>query len=83
MHSRGTPETMSGQTDYGDLVSEVLAFLVERAEAEHGVPVALEAGAADEQLERQVERARRRRDAPPPTGRRNNPPPRTFGGVKT
>ena len=30
MHMRGTPQTMTGHTDYGDLVAEVTAFLRDR-----------------------------------------------------
>jgi dihydropteroate synthase len=40
MHMRGTPETMARETAYGDVVSEVLAWLLDRAavaEAE-GIP---------------------------------------------
>jgi dihydropteroate synthase len=33
MHMRGTPRSMQSQTDYGDVVGEVMAFLRERIEA--------------------------------------------------
>jgi len=40
MHMKGTPETMQQSPHYGDVVSEVLAYLVDRAERarESGIP---------------------------------------------
>ncbi len=44
MHMRGTPETMQGDTRYGDVTDEVVAFLGDRANA------ARNAGVADDRI---------------------------------
>ena len=47
MHSRGTPATMRSLTEYGDVVGDVRAFLVARAEELTGLGVDPEAIALD------------------------------------
>jgi dihydropteroate synthase len=42
MHMRGTPRSMQGQTDYGDVVAEVAAFLRERIDAATAAGIARE-----------------------------------------
>jgi dihydropteroate synthase len=47
MHSRGSPETMMDLTDYSDVVKEVGAFLLERADALEAVGVRQDSIALD------------------------------------
>ena len=47
MHMRGTPETMQGQTEYGDVTAEVAAFLRRRLTAAESAGVARECVALD------------------------------------
>jgi dihydropteroate synthase len=42
MHMRGTPRSMQSQTDYGDVVAEVIAFLEQRIDAVAAAGVARE-----------------------------------------
>jgi dihydropteroate synthase len=47
MHMRGTPETMQGQTEYGDVTAEVAAFLRRRLTDAESAGVARECVALD------------------------------------